>query len=205
MQLQQKSCWNKNHSWCWSSEILTSINKQDINCQICSFSCLDVGMVTSCNHAQEKRQARLIRNLGHQTQKVLLGLHNNHPISSFQRCPSSETNPFPSTDQNWKGTKFSLSAAENWAVLFTVRSQPSMEFELCFCLELSESRIWFWETYVLHELWKSPWVKHSGVFWTQKLEMEVTCGNSGLFGETCTRHASLITHYEQRQNVPLCQ
>lgn len=67
-------------------------------------------------------------------------------------------------------------------VLFMVQSQPSTVFKLHFCLELSETRIWFWETYVLHELWKSPWVKSSGVFRTQKLGMEVTWNFWTLWG-----------------------
>lgn len=62
--------------------------------------------------------------------------------------------------------------------LFVVQSQPRMVFKLHFCLEFSKTRIWFWETYMLHEWWKTPWVKHGGVFRTQKLGMEVACGSS---------------------------
>lgn len=86
------------------AEALISINRLDINCQISLVSCLAVGRVTSC-HVQEKHQAQLLHNLGHQTQKTLLVLQNYYPSSSFERCPSSENSPFPSTEPEWEENK----------------------------------------------------------------------------------------------------
>lgn len=155
-----------------------------------------MGRVSSCSHAQKKHQAQLSPNLGHQTRKILLELHNKDPISTFQRCPSSETDPYPSTEAEWEGNIVFLLCCTELSGALHAGSQPSAVLELRFCLELSESRSWFWETYVLHELWKSPWVKHSGVFWTQKLGMEVTWKFWTLWGnmyKACLTNNSLWT------------
>lgn len=81
----------------------------------------------------------------------------SHPhqllISKLPKLRNSAPALFSAQYQNGKGTRrFSISNTENWTVLSTVQSQPSRVFKLHFCLELSKTRIGFWETYLLHEL-----------------------------------------------------
>jgi len=114
--------------------------------------------------------------------------------SLLQRCLISHTQCHPISRE---GNNY-FSNTDNRMELFMFKSLPSRMFKLCFCLELSKTRIWFWETYMLQELLRGPWAECSGISRKKKLGMEVTWGNFDVPGETCTRHASLITHYEKK-------